>query len=165
MVAATLQTKFVIIFSSLVLFSCQNKIAISENELINGLEISRYIRTNEFSGSISIMYLENKTLKSKRYYKKGKKNGHHQGWWPNGTKKYSFYFKNDMSVGEHLQWHQNGNLFTHKNFRNGLEDGEQKAWDLNGDLMYKYIYNNGRKYGIQGSVICNGGKDLADKND
>lgn len=165
MVAATLQTKFVIIFLSLVLFSCQNKIAINENELINGLEISRYIRINEFSGSISIMYLENETLKSKRYYKKGKKNGHHQGWWPNGTKKYSFHFKNDMSVGEHLQWHQNGNLFTHKNFRNGLEDGEQKAWDLNGDLMYKYIYNNGRKYGIQGSVICNGGKDLADKND
>jgi len=165
MVAATLQTKFVIIFLSLVLFSCQNKIAINENELINGLEISRYIRTKEFSGSISIMYLENETLKSKRYYKKGKKNGHHQGWWPNGTKKYSFHFKNDMSVGEHLQWHQNGNLFTHKQFKNGLEDGEQKAWDLNGDLMYKYIYNDGRKYGIQGSVICNGGKDVADKND
>ena len=165
MVAATLQTKFVIIFLSLVLFSCQNKISVNENELINGLEISRYVRNNQFSGSITIMYLDNETLKSKRYYKKGKKNGHHQGWWPNGTKKYSFYFKNDMSVGEHLQWHQNGNLFTHKNFRNGLEDGEQKAWDLNGDLMYKYIYNNGRKYGIQGSVICNGGKDLADKND
>ena len=99
MVAATLQTKFVIIFLSLVLFSCQNKIAINENELINGLEISRYIRTNEFSGSITIMYLDNETLKSKRYYKKGKKNGHHQGWWPNGTKKYSFHFKHDMSVG------------------------------------------------------------------
>ena len=36
---------------------------------------------------------------------------------------------------------------------------------LNGNLMYKYIYNDGRKYGIQGSVVCNGGKDLADKND
>ena len=127
MVAATLQTKFVIIFLSLVLFSCQNKIAINENELINGLEISRYIRTNEFSGSITIIYLDNETLKSKRHYKNGRKNGHHQGWWPNGTKKYSFHFKHDMSVGEHLQWHQNGNLFTHKNFKNGLENGEQKA--------------------------------------
>ena len=70
-----------------------------------------------------------------------------------------------MSVGEHFQWHQNGNLFTHKQFKNGLEDGEQKAWDMNGDLMYKYIYNSGRKYGIQGSVVCNGGKDLAGNND
>ena len=70
-----------------------------------------------------------------------------------------------MSVGEHFQWHQNGNLFTNKNFKNGLEDGEQKAWDLNGNLMYKYIYNDGRKYGIQGSVVCNGGKELADNND
>ena len=165
MAAATLQTNFVILFLSLVLFSCQNKIAINENELINGLEISRFVRTNEFSGSITIMNLDNETLKSKRHYKKGKKNGHHQGWWPNGSKKYSFHFKNDMSVGEHFQWHQNGNLFTHKHFKNGLEDGEQKAWDSNGDLMYKYIYNDGRKYGIQGSVVCNGEKNLADKND
>ena len=51
-----------------------------------------------------------------------------------------------------------------KNYKNGLEDGEQKAWDMNGDLMYKYIYNDGRKYGIQGSVVCNGGKDL-EEND
>ena len=36
---------------------------------------------------------------------------------------------------------------------------------MNGDLMYKYIYNEGRKYGIQGSVVCNGGKDLADNSD
>ena len=70
-----------------------------------------------------------------------------------------------MSVGEHFQWHQNGSLFTHKQFKNGLEDGEQKAWDVKGDLMYKYIYNEGRKYGIQGSVVCNGGKDLVDYND
>ena len=31
--------------------------------------------------------------------------------------------------------------------------------------MYKYVYNDGRKYGIQGSVVCNGGKDLAESND
>ena len=70
-----------------------------------------------------------------------------------------------MSVGEHFQWHQNGSLFTHKQYKNGLEDGEQKAWDVNGDLMYKYIYSVGRKYGIQGSVVCNGGKDLSENND
>ena len=165
MVAATIPTKSAVFLFSLFLFSCQNQISISENELVNGLEIPKYIRTNEFSGTISVMYSNNDTLKSKRQYKKGKKNGQHEGWWPNGEKKYSFIFKNDMSVGEHFQWHQNGNLFTHKQFKNGLEDGEQKAWDMNGDLMYKYIYNSGRKYGIQGSVVCNGGKDLADNND
>ena len=74
-------------------------------------------------------------------------------------------YKRDKSGGEHFQWHQNGTLFSHKQFKNGLEDGEQKAWDMNGDLMYKYIYNEGRKYGIQGSVVCNGGKDLADNSD
>ena len=163
MVAVTLRIKFATVFFSLVLLSCQDKIIITENELVNGLDVSRYVRSNEYSGSISIMY-DDTILKSKRYYSKGKKNGIHEGWWPNGQIKYSFKFKNDMSVGEHLQWHQNGNLFTQKNYKNGLEDGEQKAWDMNGDLMYKYIYNDGRKYGIQGSVVCNGGKDLAEND-
>jgi antitoxin component YwqK of YwqJK toxin-antitoxin module len=165
MVAATIQIKFAVFLFSFALLSCQNQIIISENQLIGGLEIPRYVRTNQFSGTISVMYDNDTFLKSKRQYKDGKKNGQHEGWWPNGQKKYSFIFKNDMSVGEHFQWHQNGTLFTHKQFKNGLENGEQKAWDNNGDLMYKYIYNDGRKYGIQGSVVCNGGKDLADNND
>ena len=164
MVAATIQIKSAVFLFSFALLSCQNQITISENQLIGGLEIPRYVRTNQFSGTISVMYDNDTFLKSKRQYKDGKKNGH-EGWWPNGQKKYSFIFKNDMSVGEHFQWHQNGTLFTHKQFKNGLENGEQKAWDNNGDLMYKYIYNDGRKYGIQGSVVCNGGKDLADNND
>jgi len=165
MVVATIPIKSVVFLFSLILFSCQNQINISENELINGQDIQKYIRSNEFTGTISVMYNNDSTLKSKRQYKKGKKNGQHEGWWPNGQKKYSFIFKNDMSEGEHFQWHQNGTLFTQKKFKNGLEDGEQKAWDTKGDLMYKYIYNEGRKYGIQGSVICNGGKDLAGNND
>ena len=165
MVAATIQIKSAVFLFSFILLSCQNQIIISENQLIGGLEIPRYVRTSQFSGTISVMYDNDTFLKSKRQYKDGKKNGQHEGWWPNGQKKYSFIFKNDMSVGEHFQWHQNGTLFTHKQFKNGLEDGEQKAWDINGDLMYKYIYNDGRKYGIQGSVVCNGGKDLADNND
>ena len=165
MVAATIQIKSAVFLFSFALLSCQNQIIISENQLIGGLEIPRYVRTYQFSGTISVMYDNDTFLKSKRQYKDGKKNGQHEGWWPNGQKKYSFIFKNDMSVGEHFQWHQNGTLFTHKQFKNGLENGEQKAWDNNGDLMYKYIYNDGRKYGIQGSVVCNGGKDLADNND
>ena len=165
MVVATIPIKSAVFLFSLLLFSCQNQINISENELINGQDIQKYIRINEFSGTISVMYNNDSILKSKRKYKKGKKNGQHEGWWPNGQKKYSFIFKNDMSEGEHFQWHQNGTIFTHKKFKTGLEDGEQRAWDAKGDLMYKYIYNEGRKYGIQGSVICNGGKDLAGNND
>ena len=145
--------------------SCGENITITEYELINNMDIQRFIRTNEFSGTITVMYTDDITKKSKRKYVSGKKNGVHEGWWPNGTKKYSFVFKDDTSTGKHFQWHQNGRLFTQKQFKNGLEQGEQKAWDMNGDLMYKYIYNDGRKYGIQGSVVCNGGKDLAENND
>ena len=145
--------------------SCGENITITENELINNMDIQRFIRTNQFSGTITVMYADDITKKSKRKYVSGKKNGVHEGWWPNGTKKYSFVFKDDTSTGKHFQWHQNGKLFTQKQFKNGLEQGEQKAWDMNGNLMYKYIYNDGRKYGIQGSVVCNGGKDLAESND
>jgi hypothetical protein len=73
MVAATIPTKFVILFSSLLLFSCQNKIIVAENNLIDGMEISRYVRVTEFSGTITTTYNDGTTLKSKRKYKKGKK--------------------------------------------------------------------------------------------
>ena len=56
MVAATIPTKFVILFSSLFLFSCQNKIIVAENNLIDGMEISRYVRVTEFSGTITTTY-------------------------------------------------------------------------------------------------------------
>ena len=164
MVAVTLRTKILFFFSFLIV-SCGERIIIKEDELINGINIQKFIRLNEFSGKITIKYIENNTIKSKREYINGKKNGTHEGWWPDGTKKFNFQFRNDSSEGEHFQWHSNGQLFTHKIFKNGLEEGEQRAWDMNGDLMYKYIYNNGRKYGIQGSIICNSEKDLVINND
>ena len=56
MVAATIPTKFVILFSSLLLFSCQKNIIVAENNLIDGMEISRYVRVTEFSGTITTTY-------------------------------------------------------------------------------------------------------------
>ena len=165
MVAATSQTKFFFLPILFLLLSCSDQIIIVENDQINGMNVQQFIRSTEFSGKINIMFDDKETLKSSRTYKKGLKNGKHLGWWENGNKKYEFYFKNDQSEGKHLQWHQNGKLFTQKNFRYGLEDGEQKGWDMQGNLMYKYIYNDGRKYGIQGSILCNGGKELAIEND
>jgi antitoxin component YwqK of YwqJK toxin-antitoxin module len=108
--------------------SCGENITITEYELINDMEIQRFIRTNQYSGTITVMYNDEITTKSIRKYVSGKKNGVHEGWWPNGTKKYSFVFKDDTSTGKHFQWHQNGKLFTQKQFKNGLEQGEQKAW-------------------------------------
>ena len=93
MVVATIPIKSAVFLFSLVLFSCQNQINISENELINGQDIQKYIRSNEFTGTISVMYNNDITLKSKRQYKKGKKNGQHEGWWPNGQKNIVLYLK------------------------------------------------------------------------
>ena len=157
-VTSRIKTVFFLFF---LFVSCGEKITVAENELIDGMTIQQFIRTNQFSGMITVIYLDNITIKSKRKYVKGKKNGIHLGWWPDGTKKFHFTFRNDLSIGKHSQWHQNGKIFSQKQFKNGLEQGEQKAWDMNGDLMYKYIYNDGRKYGIQGSVLCNSDKDLA----
>ena len=159
MAAVTTRTKFLVFFSFL-LISCGEKINITEFELIDGMDTQRFVRVNNYSGTITITYIDDVTIKSKRRYLKGKKNGVHEGWWPNGNKKYLYYFKEDQSFGTHKQWHSNGELFTLKNFKTGVEHGEQKSWDQNGELMYKYIYDNGRKYGIQGSIICNGGNEL-----
>jgi len=156
----TTQTKLLLTSLCCILFiSCSNTTVVQESDLINGLTVSKFIRKEQYTGSINIYY-EDDTIKSIRKYSNGKKNGKHEGWWPNGTKKYLYYFKQDQSFGAHKQWHSNGELYTLKNFKTGLEHGEQKSWNQNGELMYKYIYNNGRKYGIQGSIICNGGNEL-----
>ena len=144
MAAVTTQTKFLLTFLYCIIFtSCSNTTTIQESDLINGLTVSQFIRAEQYSKSINIYYQDD-AIKSIRKYSNGKKNGKHEGWWPNGNKKYLFYFKQDQSFGMHKQWHSNGELFTLKNFKTGLEHGEQKSWDQNGELMYKYIYNNGR---------------------
>jgi antitoxin component YwqK of YwqJK toxin-antitoxin module len=159
--AVTTQTKFLLVcFCCIIIISCSNTTTVKESDLINGSTVSQFIRQQQYSGYINTYYNDGTTIKSIRKYSNGKKNGEHQGWWPNGNKKYLYYFKEDQSFGTHKQWHSNGELFTLKNFKTGIEHGEQKSWDKDGELMYKYIYDNGRKYGIQGSVICNGGNDL-----
>ena len=160
MAAVTTQTKFLLVcFCCIIFISCSNTTIVKESDLINGSTVSQFIRQQQYSGYINTYYNDG-TIQSIRKYSNGKKNGEHQGWWPNGNKKYLYYFKEDQSFGTHKQWHSNGELFTLKNFRTGIEHGEQKSWDKDGELMYKYIYDNGRKYGIQGSVICNGGNEL-----
>tara|TARA_B100000427_G_scaffold246308_1_gene209342 strand:- start:2595 stop:3086 length:492 start_codon:yes stop_codon:yes gene_type:complete len=161
--ADTIQTKIVTFFYTLFLFSCSEKITIQESGLINGMTVQQFVRDNQYTGIIEIYYPNNQ-LKSLRKYSNGKKYGKHQGWWENGNQQYEYYFKEDQNIGKHTQWHSNGELFVVKNFNNGIEEGEQKAWDQNGDLMYKYIYHEGRKYGIQGSIVCNGMNELAEKD-
>ena len=106
--------------------SCGENITITEYELINNMDIQRFIRTNQFSGTITVMYTDDITKKSKRKYVSGKKNGVHEGWWPNGTKKYSFVFKDDTSTGKHFQWHQNGKLLRKNNLKTVLSKGNKR---------------------------------------
>ena len=51
MVVATIPIKSAVFLFSLILFSCQNQINISENELINGQDIQKYILRIQKSGT------------------------------------------------------------------------------------------------------------------
>ena len=46
--------------------SCGENITITEYELINNMDIQQFIRTNQFSGTITLMYTDDITKKSKR---------------------------------------------------------------------------------------------------
>ena len=98
MVAATIQIKSAVFLFSFALLSCQNQIIISENQLIGGLEIPRYVRTNQFSGTISVMYDNDTFLKSKRQYKDGKKNGKYFWYDEEGEKIDTDIFEDDKCV-------------------------------------------------------------------
>ena len=91
MAAVTTQTKLLLVFFCCIIFtSCSNTTTVKESDLIDGSTVSQFIRKQQYSGYINIYYDDGITIKSIRKYSKGKKNGEHQGWWPNGNKKYQY---------------------------------------------------------------------------
>ena len=94
MAAVTTRTKFLLVFFCCIFTSCSNTTTVKESDLINGSTISQFIRQQQYSGYINTYYDDGITIKSIRKYSNGKKNGEHQGWWPNGNKKYLYYNEN-----------------------------------------------------------------------
>jgi hypothetical protein len=105
----------------------------------------------------------NKQLAEERFYINGKKEGTHQGWWPDGKPKFSFNAYNDEYNGEFKEWYFSGLLGKQFHYVNGQEEGSQRLWWDNGTVRANYVIRNGKKYGLIGLVTCSNPYDSINK--
>lgn len=93
-------------------------------------------------------------LMERRCYKDGRRNGLHEGWWPDGSKKFEYHYHNDAYNGEVVEWYEDGQMYRRMNYKDGHEDGRQQMWKPDGRIMANYEMKNGRKYGLAGVKNC-----------
>lgn len=93
-------------------------------------------------------------LMEERFYRKGKKEGLHKGYWENHKPRFEYAFVDGEHHGSFSEWYQNGQLFKQMNFVNGYEEGSQRLWWENGSVRANYVVKNGRRYGLIGLKLC-----------
>ena len=89
-----------------------------------------------------------------RFFKNGKKEGEHLGWWPDGKPRFLFHFKDGRYDGAQITWTPAGVMSTLNHYRMGREEGLQRAWTGDGVLTFNYTVKDGRIYGYRGTKEC-----------
>jgi antitoxin component YwqK of YwqJK toxin-antitoxin module len=107
----------------------------------DGVEITRYA---------------NGRIESIRHYTRGREEGFHLGWWPDGTRHFVYRFAHGVLEGEAREWFPNGTPFRVFHYAAGHEEGAQVMWYENGSLRANYVVRDGRRYGLPGSKGCTG---------
>lgn len=116
------------------------------------------------SGKVEVVekWYSNGQLMERRNYLDGKRNGLHEGWWPDGSQRFEYHYKNDAYEGEVKEWYENGELYRSMNYVDGQEQGLQQLWKSDGRILANYEMINGRKYGLAGVKNC---KSVWNEND
>lgn len=109
---------------------------------------------NGVEEGIQRKWYANKQLAEERFYINGKKEGTHQGWWPDGKQKFMFEVNNNEYNGEFKEWYSSGLLGKQFHYSNGQENGSERLWWDNGTVRANYVIRNGRKYGLIGLKTC-----------
>jgi antitoxin component YwqK of YwqJK toxin-antitoxin module len=99
-------------------------------------------------------YYPNGRKRFARFYKEGRKERTHRGWWENGNLQFVYRYQRDAFEGEQVSFYKNGQRAELRHYRAGYEEGQQRAWSGEGQLMANYTFKNGRRYGIVGRFDC-----------
>lgn len=93
-------------------------------------------------------------LRFRRLYRAGKREGVHEGFWPNGQLQFTYRYVEDLFEGEQRAYHANGVLAELRHYRAGHEEGLQRFFDETGRIIANYTFKDGRRYGIVGRSDC-----------
>ena len=93
-------------------------------------------------------------MMKKRTYHKGKKEGLHIRYWPNGKLIFKYNLKNECFNYFYCSWNQDGFLIQKMNYIKGKEVGRQQLWYDDGGVRSNYVMLNNRRYGLLGTKNC-----------
>lgn len=93
-------------------------------------------------------------LAEHRYFRNGKKEGEHIGYYVGGQPRFSYQLANDVYEGNNREWNADGKLILDMNYLAGQEEGPQKVWYDNGKIKANYVIKNGRRFGLLGTKNC-----------
>jgi antitoxin component YwqK of YwqJK toxin-antitoxin module len=99
-------------------------------------------------------WYDGKKPMEERFYIRGKKEGAHKAWWPDGQLKFYYLFSNDEHNGEAKEWFSNGKPYRIFNYKQGYEEGLQKMWWEDGRVRANYVVRGGQQYGLIGRKLC-----------
>jgi antitoxin component YwqK of YwqJK toxin-antitoxin module len=89
-----------------------------------------------------------------RFYRAGRKEGVHKGWWPDGKEKFVYVFNDDEHEGPAEEWFENGKPSRLFHYAKGQEEGLQKLWWEDGSIRANYVVKEGQQYGLIGRKVC-----------
>ena len=89
----------------------------------------------------------------KRYYHSGEKDSIHTGWWPNGQPRFEYHFRKGVYHGYFREWYETGQPSQTIHYNNGLDE-QGKGWRQNGKVYMSYITKNNRRYGLINANLC-----------
>ena len=113
-------------------------------------------KTNElYTGEIAKYYKNGKKYTSRNYLK-GKKNGSHYFWHPNGQIGGIENWNEGKRSGEWKSWYKNGQIKSQGKSRNGLDEGKWKSFYDNGQLKSSGFFLNGKQHGLEKQFHYNG---------
>lgn len=174
------------IFSLWVLFGWQSlsaeisvpNIEIEEDKLVLNPNKGQWLLDGKAYSGFAVKLYPDGSLKEKKSFYKGKKEGLVQKWDMAGTLRYEAKFSSNKREGVSKAWSEDGVLVSESNFLNGVVHGVQRKWypsgkifkkmnivngqeeDLqqvwweNGKLYVNYEAKNGRIFGLKRSALC-----------
>ncbi|MDF3818740.1 hypothetical protein P3G55_02450 [Leptospira sp. 96542] len=167
-----------IVFCSVLVFSCENKTVNSDDPDIVFLDETVFYMGKPFTGKLvdgkdpfSIKRITpfvggkidgiekdihpNGRLSAERKFSDGKRVGLHRGWYPNGNLRFeASYALSGKLHGKQKEWYESGKPYTYTEIKDGEEVGK-KIWREDGQLYANYVFKDGRIFGLTGGKLCN----------
>jgi antitoxin component YwqK of YwqJK toxin-antitoxin module len=135
---------FVLIFSIIALFSCNEKLKkVTKETYPDGKpKLVQYFSNDNNEVLVKeTQYHANQKKKMEGGFANQKREGLWTAWFEDGKKWSEGYFKNGLNDSTRTVWHPNGNKYYEGHYKDGAKVGIWKFWDEKGTFVKEVDYS------------------------